>query len=146
MDHEWFTHQLEPDQQGWDWFSAQLDSGAELMLFQLRHPDGSVDPFSAGTYIAPSGGATHLKRADFQLQPLAWWKSPKTGGRYPIRWRIIVPSLHLDLECAGALDNQELVSEDASTPSYWEGAVSYSGTSHGVGYLEMTGYNRPMKL
>jgi predicted secreted hydrolase len=146
MDHEWFTHQLEADQQGWDWFSAQLDSGAGLMLFQLRHPDGTVDPFSAGTYIAPNGQATHLKRADFQLQPLAWWKSSKTGGRYPIRWRIIVPSLHLELECSAALDNQELVAEDESTPSYWEGAVSYAGASRGVGYLEMTGYNRAMKL
>ena len=40
MDHEWFTHQLEANQQGWDWFSIQLESGAELMLFQLRHADG----------------------------------------------------------------------------------------------------------
>ena len=40
MDHEWFTHQLEANQQGWDWFSVQLESGAELMLFQLRHADG----------------------------------------------------------------------------------------------------------
>ena len=146
MDHEWFTHQLEADQQGWDWFSAQLDSGAELMLFQLRRPDGSVDPFSAGTYIAPGGRATHLKREDFQLQPLAWWKSPKTGGRYPTRWRIAVPSLHLSLECSAAMDNQELVAEDDSSPSYWEGAVNYSGSAKGVGYLEMTGYNRAMKL
>ena len=116
------------------------------MLFQLRHPDGTVDPFSAGTYIAPDGRPTHLKRADFQLQPLAWWKSSKTGGRYPIRWRITVPSLHLELECSAALENQELVAEDESTASYWEGAVSYTGSSRGVGYLEMTGYNRAMKL
>jgi len=146
MDHEWFTHQLEAGQQGWDWFSAQLDSGAELMLFQLRHPDGTADAFSAGTYIAANGRATHLKSGDFQLQPLAWWKSSTTGGRYPIRWRITVPSLHLELECSAALENQELVAENESTPSYWEGAVSYAGSSRGVGYLEMTGYNRAMKL
>ena len=53
MDHEWFTHQLDPDQRGWDWFSIQLENGTELMLFQLRRTDGSIDPFSSGTYIAP---------------------------------------------------------------------------------------------
>ena len=146
MDHEWFTHQLEANQQGWDWFSAQLESGAELMLFQLRHADGAIDDYSSGTYVAPDGRATYLKRADFQLEPLEWWTSTQTRGRYPIRWRIVVPSLHLRLECAAAMNNQELVEEDASRPSYWEGAVTYTGTARGAGYLEMTGYNKPMRL
>ena len=44
------------------------------------------------------------------------------------------------------MNNQELVAEDASSPSYWEGAVTYRGTSRGAGYLEMTGYNKAMRL
>ena len=36
MDHEFFTHQLERDQIGWDWFSVQLDDNTELMLFRIR--------------------------------------------------------------------------------------------------------------
>ncbi len=146
MDHEWFTHQLEPNQQGWDWFSAQLDSGADLMLFQLRQPGGVIDPFSSGTYIAPDGRVTHLKRADFELQPLDWWTSPRTHARYPIKWRMTVPSLHVMLECAAAIPAQELVAEDAASPNYWEGAVVYSGSARGVGYLEITGYDKPMRL
>lgn len=146
MDHEWFTHQLEPNQQGWDWFSVQLQSGADLMLFELRHTDGAVDALSSGTYIAPDGSATHLKRADFQLQPLGYWTSPKTGARYPIKWRITVLPLKLTLECAAAIPAQELVSEDAASPTYWEGAVTYTGGSPGVGYLEMTGYGKAMRL
>ena len=59
MDHEWFTHQLESTQEGWDWFSAQLDNASELMLFQLRVKGGGIDPFSSGTYIAPGGAARH---------------------------------------------------------------------------------------
>jgi predicted secreted hydrolase len=146
MDHEWFSHQLAPDQRGWDWFSVQLDNGTELMLFQLRRMDGTIDPYSSGTYIAKDGRSTHLKRADFQLEPLAWWTSPKTGAKYPTRWRIRVPSLAIELECAAAVDAQELAAGDETAPSYWEGAVVYTGTHTGVGYLEMTGYAKPMRL
>lgn len=146
MDHEWFTHQLEPNQAGWDWFSVQLDNRTELMIFQLRHLDGAIDPYSAGTYVASDGRATHLRRDDFQLQPIEFWTSPKTHARYPIRWRISIPSLKLALECAAAIPDQELVSEDSASPSYWEGAVTYTGSAAGVGYMELTGYEKPMRL
>ena len=146
MDHEWFTHQLESFQAGWDWFSVQLENRTEFMLFQLRHLDGSIDPYSSGTYIDGNGRATHLKRGDFQLEPLEFWTSPATRAKYPIRWRIRIPSLNVTLECAAALSNQELATEDAASPAYWEGAVRYTGTAAGVGYMELTGYDKPMRL
>ncbi len=146
MDHEWFSQQLDASQQGWDWFSVQLENGADLMLFDLRRTDGAIDPYSSGTFIAKDGRATHLKRADFELQPLEYWTSPKTGAKYPVRWRISVPSMGVALECTAAVRGQELVSEDDGGQTYWEGAVTYSGTSLGVGYLEMTGYNGPVKF
>jgi predicted secreted hydrolase len=146
MDHEWFSQQLDASQQGWDWFSVQLENGADLMLFDLRHADGAIDPYSSGTFIARDGRATHLKRADFELQPLEYWTSPKTGAKYPVKWRISVPSMGVAVECAAAVRGQELVSEDDSGLTYWEGAVTYSGTSPGVGYLEMTGYSGPVKF
>ncbi|MBZ5576729.1 MAG: carotenoid 1,2-hydratase [Acidobacteriia bacterium] len=146
MDHEWFTHQLESFQAGWDWFSVQLENNTEFMLFQLRHLDGTVDPYSSGTYIDPNGRATHLRRSDFQLQPLEFWTSPSTHARYPIRWRISIPSLRVAMECAAAIPDQELVSEDTTAPTYWEGAVAYRGSAAGVGYMELTGYAKPMRL
>jgi predicted secreted hydrolase len=136
MDHEWFTEQLAGDQVGWDWFSIQLDNNTELMLFELRRQDGSIDPYSSGTFVDAKGQAHHLKRADFTLEPLTKW------GRYPIAWKISVPSLNIALTARAALDNQELHSQTG--PSYWEGAVTYDGTEHGVGYLEMTGYDGPV--
>ena len=142
MDHEWFTDQLETDQVGWNWFSAQLADGTELMLLGLRRRQGGVDPYSLGTFVDRQGHARHLKASDFALQPLAYWTSPATKARYPVRWKIAVPSLGILLECRAALENQEL----GSTPNYWEGAVTYSGSATGVGYLEMTGYDKPMKL
>src|SRR6185503_5075909 len=76
MDHEWFSNQLDASQQGWDWFSIQLADNTELMLFQLRRKDGTIDPYSAGSYIDRDGRPTHLKRGDFVLEPAAWWTSP----------------------------------------------------------------------
>jgi predicted secreted hydrolase len=146
MDHEWFTHQLEAEQTGWDWFSAQLENRTELMLFRLRRRDGGIDPWSAGTFIDAQGRGHHLRQADFSVEPLGWWTSPKTGARYPVRWRIAVPSQGMALECAAAIPQQELVPEHGAAPTYWEGTVVYSGSAAGVGYLEMTGYARPLKF
>jgi predicted secreted hydrolase len=144
MDHEWFTHQLEKTQAGWDWFSAQLDDGSDVMLFQLRRRDGGIDPYSSGTYIDRQGRARHLKRGEFTLEPRGYWTSPKTKARYPIKWHIAIPALGVSIDCAAALPDQELV--DERNPAYWEGAVTYSGSTTGVGYLEMTGYHKPVEL
>jgi len=142
MDHEWFSNLLEDSTQGWDWLSAQLDNHTELMLFQLR----GKDAYSAGTYIDAAGRAVHLKRSDFAVQPIEYWTSPKTGARYPVRWRVAVPSLKILVECAAAIPDQELVSKDKHIPTYWEGAVRYSGSVSGVGYLELTGYADRVRL
>jgi predicted secreted hydrolase len=146
MDHEWFTDQLDSSQQGWDWFSVQLADGADLMLFDLRRKDGAIDPHSSGTLIDSKGRATHLKHEDFALQPLEYWTSPKNGARYPVKWHITVPSKGIALECTATVKDQELVSNGGLALTYWEGAVTYSGTSPGVGYLEMTGYAAPVKM
>ena len=55
MDHEFFTSAMAPNLAGWDWFSLQLDDGREVMLYLLRHQDGTVDPASSGTLIDPPG-------------------------------------------------------------------------------------------
>ncbi|HLI83632.1 MAG TPA: lipocalin-like domain-containing protein [Bryobacteraceae bacterium] len=146
MDHEWFTSQLAKNQVGWDWFSIQLDNGADLMLFRLRRADGSIDPHSAGTYIDPAGRATHLKQSDFTLAPLDLWRSPHTHARYPVRWHIAVPAWNLSLEARAALPDQELPAENGIGNTYWEGSVQYSGSATGVGYLEMTGYAKPVQF
>lgn len=146
MDHEWFSHELDEAQAGWDWFSVQLDNGSELMLFELRRKDRSIDPYSAGTYVDAQGRSHHLRYREFSLVPVDYWTSPKTKARYPIRWKVSVPSAGISLECVAALPEQELISSDSAGPNYWEGAVTYAGSESGVGYLEMTGYDKPIRL
>jgi predicted secreted hydrolase len=152
MDHEFFTHQLEADQVGWDWLSLQLEDKTDLMLFRIRRKDGSVDPFSAGTFVDAQGKSTHLRAADFTLQPLAEnWTSPLTHATYPIAWKIVISKLEIELEAHTALAAQELAGKTTVAPTYWEGAISLAGHRGqtplaGVGYLEMTGYDRAVKL
>ena len=92
LDREWSTSALGPDQAGWDWFSLQLDDGGAVMYYQLRRRDGSVDPHSAGVYLAPDGRTERLGADDVKLDVLAHWQSPH-GGRYPARWRIAAHAL-----------------------------------------------------
>jgi predicted secreted hydrolase len=145
MDHEYSTSALAPDQVGWDWFALQLDDGSELMVYQIRRADGSVDPFSSGTYIDPRGQPTHLERADFEITVLNTWHSPHSGAVYPSGWTVRIPSLNLSLEIQPYLEDQEL----DLTFKYWEGAVEFTGVHQGIrvsgsGYVELTGYSGSM--
>ena len=151
MDHEFFSHSLESNQTGWDWFSLQFDDGSELMLYRLRRKDGTVEPYSSGTYIEPGGGARHLRLSDFQLTPGNTWTSAESKGTYPVAWSIRVPQLGIALELRTPLVSQELVGKSKTTPVYWEGAVDVSGTRNGAplrgrGYLEMTGYAGSVRM
>jgi predicted secreted hydrolase len=151
MDHEFFTEPSDSALAGWDWFAIQLDTNQEFMLYRLRLKSGDESPFSSGTYIDAKGVAHHLSAADFELTPGDAWQSSQSQARYPMKWHIRVPTLDLELAETTALQNQELFSADELSQTYWEGAVSYSGLMHaqavrGVGYLEMTGYAKPVQL
>jgi predicted secreted hydrolase len=152
MDHEFFTHQLESSQTGWDWLSLQLDDHTELMLYRIRRKDGSVDPFSAGTFVDARGHSTHLSAREFTLQPSGeTWTSTSSRATYPIHWEIAVPKLGITLDAKTPLASQELTGATNLVPTYWEGAISLNGMHNaqplqGVGYLEMTGYDRPVQL
>ncbi|MEX1071206.1 MAG: lipocalin-like domain-containing protein [Anaerolineales bacterium] len=143
-DHEYSTSALAPDQVGWDWFSIQLDDGYELMLYQIRRADGSVDPFSSGALIAPDGSPTQLSREDFVIESQDSWHSPHSGADYPMGWAISIPAVELEINLDPYLVDQEL----NLSFIYWEGAVQVSGQNNGeavcgVGYVEMTGYSQP---
>jgi len=152
MDHEFFTHQLEPEQIGWDWLSLQLEDRTEVMLFHIRRKDGSIDSHSAGTFVDAQGKCAHLRANEFSLRPLQdTWTSPVTRAAYPIRWKIEIPKLAIELEIKTPLPSQELTGNSQLTPSYWEGAITFTGhrdhsSVGGKGYLEMTGYDRPFEI
>jgi len=137
LDREWSTSALGENQEGWDWFSIQLDDGREIMLYQLRLKDGGIDPYSSGSIIGTNGDVTPLKAGDFEIKVLDTWKSPATGIVYPSKWKVTIPEKDLDLTMTPLLNNQELL----LSFNYWEGAVKVAGDGlSGKGYVELAGY------
>jgi predicted secreted hydrolase len=141
LDREWSTSALAPDQVGWDWFALQFEDGRELMYYRLRNEGGETDPASQGVLVDPQGGSEKLAAGDVELEPLETWRSPRSGARYPVSWRLRVPGQEISLQITPVLRDQEL----QTTLKYWEGAVSVAGRDgeagiDGWGYVELTGY------
>jgi len=149
MDHEFSSDRLAPYQAGWDWFSIQLDNHVEIMLYQIRHTGGGLDPFSSGTIVRADGATEHLTLDDFQVRALSQWRSKRSGARYPMGWHITIPGRAILLTVTPAFEEQELNTEESTRISYWEGSCKVAGTYggravRGMGYTELTGYAQPL--
>lgn len=150
MDHEFGSSALRESQQGWDWFSIQLDNDAELMLYQIRRNDGTPDIPSSGSLITSDGNVIHLRREQLVITPLGKWHSTKSGATYPMAWRVAIPTFGISLVLQPLMKDQELVTRSSTQITYWEGAVAAAGSFsnvavNGKGYVEMTGYAKPFR-
>lgn len=144
FDHEWGTSELGPDVVGWDWMGLRLGDGRELMIYRLRLADGGTAGESAGTLVAGDGSVRHLAAGEFSATPLTFWESPRTGARYPVAFRLRVPSAGLDLEARALVADAELDARASTGTVYWEGPVAVTGTLAGEGYAELVGYAGPL--
>lgn len=150
MDHEFGSSALRENQQGWDWFSIQLDNDAELMLYIIRRTNGTPDVTSSGSLITSDGRVIHIRRDQMRITPLGKWKSKRSGATYPMGWRVELPSFNVTLTLRSLMQDQELVTRGSTNVTYWEGAVDVTGSFGGVavrgeGYVEMTGYDRAFR-
>jgi predicted secreted hydrolase len=141
IDREWGTSALSAGVAGWDWFALQLSDGRDLMYYRLRDANGNASPFSGGSIVDADGESRRLAAGDVRLTAVDYWRSARTGIRYPVAWRLEVPSEDAVLEIVPYLEDQEV---DLSV-RYWEGAVRVAGNQGasrltGHGYLELAGY------
>ena len=131
LDHEWSSAYLAPEAAGWDWCGINLFDGRSFMAFRMRAKQG-------GVHYAPPGVSFEVLRT---------WKSPHTGTEYPVSIRVKNGNRVLRLE--PLMDDQEIDVRASTGTIYWEGAVrAYDEANKevGRGYLELTGYWKPMKL
>lgn len=145
MDHEFGSSFLEKGQMGWDWMSLQLDDGTDLMLYRFRRNDSTRDTHSNGTIVYSDGRNFAIPFDRFEMEPIETWRSSRSGGEYPVRWRVSVPEREIEIEVRAVISDQEMRTGESTGVTYWEGSVEIDGTQRGRpvrgrGYLEMTGY------
>ena len=145
LDHEWSSEALDPAADGWDWIGANLDDGSALMAFQIRGKQGGK-LWGHAMLRDASGKVTQYSPDQVSFIPQARWKSPRTNAVYPVATTIVTGGTRWQLK--PMQEDQELDSRQSTGAVYWEGAVTISrdGVPAGRGYLEMTGYDRPMKF
>ncbi|MGF1767222.1 carotenoid 1,2-hydratase [Enterovibrio makurazakiensis] len=132
VDREWSTQALSEDQQGWDWFSIQLNDGRALMVVQVRADDG---PYRFGSLTLPNGETKILSHTDITMLPLSFSKMP-TSRHLPTEWQIDIEKEDISLRTSPLNTNNWL---PFAFP-YWEGPIFVEGSATGVGFMEATGY------
>lgn len=150
MDHEISSSQLGAAQVGWDWASLQFRDGREMMVYVMRTREGP-DRHSTLAWVDQQGHVTYLQPTQFSWQPMATWRSPHTGGEYPVNisLKTIDPATQqpISFQLRPLAKDQEMVGKIAGI-SYWEGAcdvLDSQGKVVGDAYLELTGYAESLR-
>jgi predicted secreted hydrolase len=145
LDHEWSSEYLAPEASGWDWIGINLAGGGALMAFRIRDRSGGT-VWAGGAHRGPDGRVRVLQPDEVRFIPIRRWRSPRTRAEYPVAMRVEAGSFAIELE--PLMDDQELDSRASTGTIYWEGAVRarQDGKLIGLGYLELTGYWKPLKL
>ncbi len=146
LDHEWSQELLAPGVVGWDWIGMNLLDGSALTAFQLRDKGGGA-VWDGGSFRSAKNDLYIFSRGEVIFKPTRYWKSPLSQTTYPVEWIVRTPA---DFYTVKALvDNQELDSRQSTGAIYWEGLselINSNGKKVGSGYLEMTGYAKPLQL
>ncbi len=149
LDHEWSSAALATDAAGWDWVGMNLDDGSALLAFQIRRQGAAPDETPLQRYAAfrgPTGDTRVVDPSTVRFTPLRQWTSARSGATWPIAQRITVGGRVF--ETTPLMPDQELDSRLTTGAVYWEGASTLLEGRRpvGRGYLEMTGYLKPLKL
>ena len=145
LDHEWSSEPLAEGTVGWDWVGLNLEDGGALMAFRMRGKDGGSF-WAGGSLRGADGRLRVLKPSEVSFSALRRWRSPRTGAEYPVAVRVQAGPLVFELE--PLMDDQEMDARASTGTVYWEGAVRVKRDDKpaGRGYLELTGYWKPLKL
>ncbi len=97
------------------------------------------------TYQSPiidkRGNCEHTKRV--KITPTEEeWISKKTGAKYPLSWKVKIPSKKIELKISPVVKKQEML---FSAINYWEGPFKVKGRIgkkkvKGDGFMELVGY------
>ena len=146
LDHEWSQELLAPGVVGWDWIGMNLADGSALTAFRLRGSDGGA-VWDGGSFRSAKNELYVFSKGEVIFKPTRFWKSPLTQTTYPVEWIVRTPADFYTVKAV--IDNQELDSRQSTGAIYWEGLselINSNGKKVGSGYLEMTGYSKPLQM
>lgn len=145
LDHEWSSSYMDERAVGWDWIGINFNDGSALMAFRMRDASGT-SLWAGATLREPMQALRTFGPAEVRFIPRRSWRSSRTGANYPIAWSVTVGDLQFDIE--PLMDDQENDTRLTTGAIYWEGAVraARGDKALGRGYLELTGYWRPLRL
>jgi len=138
MDHQWTNYFSRNSE--WSWFSIQLENNVNIMAVIYKEK-GKKKAHPLATILYPDGKLVNTKK--LKLTPIKKrWTSRKTGAKYPMEWKISIPSEKIELKAKAFNKKQEII---FGTLNYWEGPMQYSGKMNnkkikGVGFMELVGY------
>ncbi|KAJ4165750.1 hypothetical protein LMH87_007370 [Akanthomyces muscarius] len=135
VDHEYslgvLGSQKSPDAPipGWNWFSLVTSgpSNLEICITQIFQEQSVIEEYIV--YMDNDG--KRRKEDVFSLFPTKSWVSAQTFQKFGTSWKLTVPSLNIDIDIEAVCQNQEFQTW-IRLPSFYEGAVRFSGTWEGA--------------
>jgi predicted secreted hydrolase len=140
MDHEKLTTRAFIPQSGWERLLLQLATGEDLMIFKAP----GEPCFAFGSWIDPDGAVKHLIASDITFENNEYWISPTTGARYPLKRKLSIESLGLEVDIKPAVPTQEMDATRTTFLAQWGGIVSAqarykSAVVDAQGYMQIIG-------
>ncbi|MEW6058061.1 MAG: lipocalin-like domain-containing protein [Bdellovibrionota bacterium] len=119
--------------------ALQFNSGQELILF--LHDETVV-----GSWIEDTGESKHLIATEVEIENIEYAKSPQTGARYPLRRRIRIDHLKLELIVKPSVEMQEIDATKSLFTATWRGLIEAYGQLDSAeisatGFMELLGYD-----
>ncbi|MDO9278460.1 MAG: lipocalin-like domain-containing protein [Polaromonas sp.] len=140
MDHGWGRSQLALGAAGTDWIGMHLNDGSALMVFRMRREDG-LSVWESASLRQPGKPDRVFKHEEISLTPGDFWRSPATGAKYPVTWRMALAGTVYMVRAR--VHEQEMDGSHGVGDVFWEGLsdlLDTNGRVMGSGYLEMSGY------
>lgn len=135
VDHQWGNFATNSASWHWNWFACQFAGGRDLMLYQFIDPAGQPTGVQDGTSVSVGDLVRHPRQ--FTVIPLGPVIQPAgAAGRYPLGWRITVPSAHLKITLQARARHQFIANQ--YVPGFWEGAAAITSGARGGCIVEST--------
>lgn len=156
LDTSFGAHARARDASGWDRFWIELDDGRAMLYEIERRRDGSrvVDRsilIDRRGRVAPLPLASVALASGVHVRAHAGWRSLRTGAGYPNIWGLNLPAFDMQLSLEPVLSEQEIVARGGLP--FWSGAIEIydvrpwsEGLRLGRGFVELSGYTRPIDL